>query len=236
MNNISNLDEVKNIAKTFLYIDVIPVEDIPFLVTHPIFEYDCFTYQTKTGDLKLLRLSDSNDLEKIREIVKDRIDKCDSVNSVYCMIRKSYRLAFLKHVKSYLSKNDFTYLLSDAWVSSENPNQDLNCSIGLLTKWFKESDKSILMSDEDYNYYNKLPNEITIYRWVSVGSNPNGLSWTDNIETAKWFAHRFDNDDKKGYIQKGIINKKNVLAYFNSRNENELICNVKNIMNIKIVN
>lgn len=52
---------------------------------------------------------------------------------------------------------------------------------------------------------------------------PDGLSWTENLSTAIWFASRFNTDKDKGYIQKAVIDKSRALAYFNTRDEDELV-------------
>lgn len=80
-----------------------------------------------------------------------------------------------------------------------------------------------------YQVYTSMPDELRIYRGVAIGREPNGLSWTSNLETAKWFAHRFDRDDKTGYIETAIAKKEDVLAYFNTRGEDELVVNVRNL-------
>jgi Cys-tRNA synthase (O-phospho-L-seryl-tRNA:Cys-tRNA synthase) len=85
------------------------------------------------------------------------------------------------------------------------------------------------MTEEDYEVYQSLPETFTIYRGVAVGRNPKGLSWTQNLETARWFAHRFDREDKKGYIQMGMAKKEDVLAYFNTRNEDEIVYNSRRL-------
>lgn len=148
---------------------------------------------------------------------------------LYIIVRKSYRLAFLKYAKEYMSLKDFSTYLADAWVSSENPNQDANCSLDMLISWFQQADKKTLMVAEDYKVYTALPDELNIYRGVALGREPNGLSWTANLEKAKWFAHRFDRDDKTGYIETAIAKKEDVLAYFNTRGEDELVVNVRNL-------
>jgi len=109
------------------------------------------------------------------------------------------------------------------WVNSENPNQDANVTTKELAKWFKECNKEKLMTAEDYEYYQKLPDKIKIYRGVAVNRNPLRLSYTDNYESANWFAHRFDNENEKGYIIEKEISKKDVLAYFNTRSEEEIV-------------
>ena len=128
-----------------------------------------------------------------------------------------------------MSLKDFSHYLADAWVSSENPSQDVNCSLSLLISWFQQADKKVLMETEDYKVYTSLPEELNIYRGVALGREPNGLSWTADLEKAKWFAHRFDRGDKQGYVEAAIVNKAGVLAYFNTRDEDELVVNVRNL-------
>lgn len=83
--------------------------------------------------------------------------------------------------------------------------------------------KLIKMSDED---------TVTIYRGVKV-NNYCGLSWTIDKNVAEWFARRFGHNGDKCYIFTGIINKKDILALFNSRNEKEVVCDYRKIKNIQ---
>lgn len=222
----TNLKEIKKVAIAFLYI---PVErtKFPFLVQHPIFESNTQSYKDENNNLEIVDILESEEnLNKIIKKVEYQINNAKNLLTIYLIIRKSYRLTFFKYIKDYLSEKDFAELLEDAWVSSENPNQDVNCSISEITSWFKKAKKELLMNEEDYQYYKYLPKEIEVYRGVAEGRNPDGLSWTDNYEKAKWFADRWHSN---GEVRKGIVKKENVLAYFNTRDEQELVINVKNI-------
>ena len=138
-------------------------------------------------------------------------------------IRKQYKLTFLRDTKQYLSSKDFANLFREAWITSENPNDDVNVKIRTLVSWYKNSNKKYLMEEDDFNVYNNLEDEFTIYRGVGINRNPKGLSWTMNKEKAQWFANRFGGN---GYIETAKINKKDVLAYFNSRGEEEIVADV----------
>ena len=46
------------------------------------------------------------------------------------------------------------------------------------------------------------------------------LSWTLDKEKAEWFAHRFGED---GTVYQARIGKEHILAFFNARNESEVI-------------
>lgn len=233
MNKETNLKLVKSMAIAFLNLPVEETELSPICVMHPIFENGFVYIQT---DKKIVNILENK--ENIHKAIKERenvINDAKDVFSVYFIIRKSYRLTFLKYIKDYLSEEDFSKLLADAWVSSENPNQDTNVTVATITKWFRKSDKRLLMTEEDYQVFLNLNPEIKIYRGVAVGRNPKGLSWTMNYKKAEWFANRFNTLDKKGYIQEATIQKGKVLAYFNTRGEEEIVASVNDMNNVRIM-
>lgn len=215
----TDIDEIKSMAKIFLHLPIQEAKGLPsaICVHHPIFTSSIVPFHNDTLDLY-----NEKDLERYNKYIMDRIDKSNLIG-IYMLIRKPYRLTFLKYCESYLSEKDFSELFADAWVSSENPNQDANCSISYLIKTFKRCNKKHLMPKEDYEVYTFLPDTFQIYRGVAVGRNPKGLSWTRNLEKAQWFANRFNTDNEKGYVQTTIASKNKVLAYFNTRNEDEIV-------------
>ena len=232
----TDLTEIKNnVSLPFLYLDIEPT-NIPFCVFHPYLETSTVavaldkskpmdSHNMKIADI----LTDKEAYVQWREMTAEKIQNATTIGKLYLMVRKSYRLTFVKYAKEYMSLKDFSTYLSDAWVSSENPNQDVNCSLDMLISWFKQADKKSLMNTEEYKVYDSLPDELRIYRGVTVGREPKGLSWTAELGKAKWFAHRFDRDDKIGYIETAIVKKEDVLAYFNTRDEDELVVNVRNL-------
>lgn len=225
----TNLNEVKNVAKNFLHLPIYEDEKIPsqMFVYHPFLSSSIVILPGDESDLVDL-LEQPERLEDYYRFIEEEIDKGD-LHKIHFLIRAPYRLAFIKQCEQYLSEKDFAELLADAWVSSENPNQDANCSISCLIKMFKRCNKKYLMQEKDYEVYKSFPDTFNIYRGVAVGRNPKGLSWTQNLETAKWFANRFNRGTKKGYVQMGIAKKEHVLAYFNTRNEDEIVYNSKKL-------
>ena len=213
----------------FLYIPIKTDEKFSLLlcVHHPFLSSSIVTIPSKGLNMVDV-LQDSEALTEYQTFMENQIDD-GNLYEIYSLIRKPYRLTFIKYCEQYLSDKNLAELLADAWVSSENPNQDVNCSIPYLVKLFKKCNKEYLMQSEDYAVYNSLPNEFSIYRGVAVGRNPKGLSWTQNLEKAKWFANRFNTETKKGYVQVGIAKKEHVLAYFNTRGEDEIVYNSKKL-------
>lgn len=223
----TNLNEIRKMAKVFLYQPIKTDKNLSpkLCVYHPFLSSSIISISLS----KIVDVLDNQEaLEKYRKRMENEINNSD-LHRIYALIRKPYRLSFIKYCEQYLSEKDLAELFANAWVSSENPNQDANCPISYLIKMFKKCNKRYLMQEKDYEIYQSLPDTFTIYRGVAVNRNPKGLSWTQNLETAKWFAHRFDTNEKKGYIQTAIAKKEDVLAYFNTRNEDELVYNSKKL-------
>ena len=99
--------------------------------------------------------------------MKEWIKNAESAYEIYMMTNKPYGLTFLKYAKPYLSNEDFSKILGDAWVRSENPNGDTNVSKKELLSMFKQADKKSLMTEEDYKQWQGLDETITVYRGVT---------------------------------------------------------------------
>jgi hypothetical protein len=76
------------------------------------------------------------------------------------------------------------------------------------------------MDEQELETLKSLDNELVVYRGCVKNLNENGLSWTLDKNQAKWFANRFEKD---GVVLEKRISKKNIVAYFNGRNEEEVI-------------
>ena len=225
----TNLNKIREIAKMFLHLPIQTDKKFSteLCVHHPFLSSSITILPSmKSGFVNLLESQEA--LKEYYNLMESKINNGD-LYKIYILIRKPYRLTFIKYCEPYLSEKDLAELFADAWVSSENPNQDTNCSILYLIKIFQKCNKKYLMQEKDYKVYKSLPGIFNIYRGVAVGRNPKGLSWTQNLETAKWFANRFNTETKKGYVQIGIAKKEHVLAYFNTRGEDEIVYNSKKL-------
>lgn len=221
MRKTTNMEEIRKTALAFLNLDISGQESefYPTILQHPFFN-TAFVPIEGEGEKKV-RFADvttENGLNLARESFEKRIFQAN-LNRLIAIINKPYRMAFLKHTRAYLSKEDSSKLLRTVWIESENPSQDPNVSVRTLVSWFKSADKQFLMTEEEFAAYTAFPEEVEIFRGVAVGRNPDGLSWTPKREVAEWFAHRFDKEGLKGYIKKATIRKENVLAYFLTESE-----------------
>ncbi len=131
---------------------------------------------------------------------------------------RPYRFDAFKKVEQNLSDKDYWELLSDIWTDSENIWQNLNEWKKLLKQ--RKETKHLFMSEADKEVFNSLPDKITIYRGCIPKQNEKGLSYTIDKEKAEWFSKRFH---KNGKVIKKVVDKSEIFAYTNSRNEKEVI-------------
>lgn len=222
----TNLKEVKDMAITFLNLELSKTEFFPMIIQHPFFNTS-FVYID--GDF--IDISMRDNFEKAKKYIMKGLNECKNVYDVFGMLNKPYRLIFYKYVKDDLSDEDKTQLLFDIYTETEFPNQDVNVTPYELCDWFSEVDISAVISDSDKEFQDKLPKTITVYRGVSKGS-VNGLSWTLSYDKAKWFANRLSSKaENTVYI--GKINKEDIFCFTDCRNEKELILNFNKVYDIK---
>lgn len=217
----TNLDEIRLLTKS-LFMAVPLNEEMCGIAVHP-FISTVFDYDGK----ELVDLRDAENFRKCRDRYFKAIDGGD-LTRIYMLVRTAWKLTWFKFVKDHLSVEDYAKYLEDCWVSEENPNMDVNVSIRESIGYFKKAKKEYLMTPEDYEYYTNIPNKIKVWRGVAEGRVKLGLSWTDDKSKAEWFMNRFGS---KGYLLEVVVDKKDILAYFNSRNEKEVVVDVLRVKN-----
>lgn len=231
----TNLEGVKKIAK--LFVDL-PIEcNNKFdIIQHPFISNRFVPKTLEPEDvgkvIPFYDVSNEEDLNKVRSMLKKVIDTTKDYQQFSIIVNKPYLLTFFKYTKDFLSNEDYSEFLSTVWTYTEYPNNDTNVSTRELLSYFNKSDKSILMSKDELEAYNKLDDSITIYRGVKPGAKVKALSWTTDKKVAKWFADRYE---KNGKVYKAVIDKKGVLAYFLNRNEYEVVVNYNKLKHIEEV-
>lgn len=231
MRRKTDLDGVKSVAKGLVMVDIHLTEYSPVVVQHP-FTSSGVTAAPSEDGLRLLDITkNEDDLRAWQGYMKGLIDNSTNAYQIYMMVNKPYALAFLSLSESHLSKNDFSEILADAWIRSETPNLDKNFVKNDLVAMFKKADKAVLMDGEEREQFDDFDDTITVYRGVTSynAKNIRALSWTTDYKTAEWFAHRFDED---GTVYEAQISKEHILAFFNGRNESEVIVDPKYLTDI----
>lgn len=91
-----------------------------------------------------------------------------------------------------------------------------------LLSLFQDAEPTALMNTDEYAVWVALPEPVTVYCGVtSYNTNHiRRMSWTLEQKTAEWFAHRFG---ENGTVYQARIPKDSVYAFFNRRNEAEII-------------
>lgn len=232
MKTVTDLGEIKKLARMFVHLDIQSTEYSPLIVKHPFTDSGMIAYRTEDGGISQADItSDSEALklwqeEKIRQIKEAR-----TPHEISFMITKSYSLAFLRYAAPHLSSQDLSEMLADVWVRTESPNNDPNMSKNRLLSLFRKAKPQFVMDEDEYEAFQKLDDTVTVYRGVTShnAKNVKALSWTLNYDIADWFAHRFGED---GTVYEAQIDREHIYAYFNRRNEHEVIVDPKYLMDI----
>lgn len=93
--------------------------------------------------------------------------------------------------------------------------------------------REMMMNDKEREFFDSLPDVITIYRGYSLGELREGWSWTLKRETAQWFADRYvilDPYESCPEVITAKAEKSKVLAYFNDRDEEEIVVDFANVI------
>lgn len=164
---------------------------------------------------------------------QDQLAKIDDAKNLFrCMyiINKGNRFDYLNFLHKYevITDQECADMVYSIWTMQERFH---DCGMGKtkLIRFMKMADKEISLpvnieqlSDDDM---------VTIYRGVRV-NNCKGLSWTTDKQRAEWFAKRFGISGEKGYVFTGQIKKKDIIAFFDSRNEEEIVCDYRKVKDI----
>lgn len=232
MRKETDLDGVRSIAKQLVMVDFNLTKFSPMVVQHPFTSSGMVAVPSDEG-IRLLDITESKkDLAYWQDLMKKQINHAKNAYQIYMMTNKPYSLTFLKMASPFLSQKDFSEILADAWIRSENPNLDVNFTQSKLLSMFKDADPQILMDGEERAQLEELNETVTVYRGVTSynADNTKALSWTLDYNTAEWFAHRFDED---GTVYKATISKNHIYALFNGRHESEVIVDPKYLMGIE---
>lgn len=228
----TDLDECIEVAIDFLYMDL-EMTDIPDIILHPYFQSP---YIIDEGSGKLINILENEDNYNIAiNQMEEKIYKVKNFMEFTDLLTKPYRLAFLKFTKDYLDIKDFSKYLIDTWITDEYVNRNATVSKNELLEYFKKASKDLIMNEDEQIAYSNLEEEITIYRGVTDYNKDDtkAMSWTLDENIAKWFANRFR---QKGYVFKAKINKKDIFAFCNMRNEKEVIVDFTKLYDLELLN
>lgn len=144
--------------------------------------------------------------EHKKKALEEALDKAEYAKYVW-LHERPYRLQAFLVVDQYLARKARLDVLREIWTDTENFWQYAEEWEGLLEEY---------EGKDAFKTLKPLPKEFTIYR----GGSKSGLSWTLDLERAKWFARRYG---KTHPLWKSVVKKRNVIAYFTDRGEEEIV-------------
>ena len=128
------------------------------------------------------------------------------------------RTQAFKSISVHLPDDTYWNLLLVMWLGTDNLWQNLNDWKALLTS--RRSHREVMMDVGEQAFLSNLKYTVTIYRGCKKDLNEGGLSWTLDRAVAETYAERFD---KGGIVLQRKINKPEIVAYLNRREESEII-------------
>lgn len=154
--------------------------------------------------------------------VKKLQEALDSKNwNFYVFLHeRPFRIKALLKIKENLNNKEYWELLGQIWIDSENLWE---YSL-LMNSLLSVPDSHEMMTVEEQEFLNSLPDRFVVYRGVINKKLTKGFSWTLSPWKAKWFSARFVEVSHYKVI-KGVVNKKDVIACLLRRNEFEIVVN-----------
>lgn len=226
MEKNNNQETIINIAIELLNIPITK-KDIGILgvVYHPFFNN---TFLPIDGELIDIT-KDKEKFYKYKKQLEEHIRSLETTYKIMTLINRPYKMFFFSLIINYLDEKDFAILLKECYTETEFPNRDVNVSVEEMKNMFSMANINFIMDNEELSVFNSFDNELLIYRGFYSDNYYNALSWTLDKKVATMFATRFKN---KGCIYTANIRKEDVYAYFDCRNEKELIVNYDKLYNI----
>lgn len=140
---------------------------------------------------------------------------------------RPFRFEAFWQINEHLNDKQYWETLGGVWVDTENLWQHKDFIHQLLCP--EDRDLSLrvhMMDDQDLRTYRTLPDRLVVYRGCSR-LNREGWSWTRSRERAEWFSRRYGRKDK--LVLEARVSKDQIIAYFNSRHEQEVVLDPEEI-------
>jgi hypothetical protein len=149
---------------------------------------------------------------------------------------RPFRFDALRSVEDkFTDDKEYWRVVGSVWTDSENIYQHFAVWKRLWASSFNGRD--VLMDEEEKEVLEAMPQVLTVYRGFKIKKSERGLSWTTDRDTAVWFARRFRASHQSSFVAQANVAKKDVLAYFDGRNEKEVVVlptSLKNLLSERV--
>ncbi len=211
--------KLREVAVDFLCRNVVVDDNVPFVVHHPVFEYNPCAVIGDDGRLAVADITTTAGYDAAVDFVMARrLPACNGFLDFLFFVCKAYRLSFLEACEPFLSAADFSVAFREAWITTEFPSRFGGVDIKTLLRWFRVGRG--IMSSKELARYNKLGDVVTLYRGSPTRGDYMGLSWTTDKSTARWFATRWSSE---GYVYCAEFPRTACVAVLLERDESEVV-------------
>jgi hypothetical protein len=109
-----------------------------------------------------------------------------------------------------------------AWTNSENIHENRRLWRSIWSA--DEPEREAVMEEKDRIALDALPDPVTVWRGTRYKKSVRGMSGSIDRNTATGFAHRFGHRPRTApLLARGQVAKADVLAYFATRSESEIV-------------
>lgn len=164
-------------------------------------------------------------LEQKRSYLNEKLKAREWAAALW-MYERPHRLPMLAEWRARMTREQFRDVLPDAWQDAEEPHQHGALPLRLF--------RAAGFLTDAPTAWKKLPAKFTIYRGASrkPTAGGGGISWTINRAKGEWFARRFTKP-RHCKLWVAEIRKRDALAYFNGRGEDEVVIAPASLINLR---
>jgi hypothetical protein len=128
--------------------------------------------------------------------------------------------AFQMVIQHEVNDADYWRMLGELWIHSEGSSRARTRYLKLFSSPRGERDH--LMNAGELAHYRALPPTVELYRGA-IPRYARGMSWTQDLEEAAWFAWRHAVLGTRGHLYRATVDRVAVLACFDQRGESEAV-------------
>jgi hypothetical protein len=186
-------------------------------------------------------------VEKAQEVIsrvldrEDSLDLADQAQTLYVMCDGQSRLDLTWLVFDALREAGplvMGAVLRDAWMDGKfgSPLTVNGYTKAQVMRWFRRASPQTLMNESERKRLSDLPDPVQAFRGAlgpTLRKAASGMSWTLDATVAGFFTARYE----KIFRQKAItitaeLPREAVVAYFDERQESELVANYRRARNV----
>jgi hypothetical protein len=152
-------------------------------------------------------------------------------SSYLWLVQRPYRLEAFCEIQERLADKTYWSLLGEMWIDTEAPGRLRGRWLTLLRS--QRPHRERMMDPTERRALRAMPAELHIFRGYDRPLAKRGISWTLSQEKATWFASRFKScTNDRRQVVKGTCKKRDVIAYFQGRNEEEILIDPAHVRNM----